>query len=38
MHNGADDDGSGTVTVLEMAEAFTKPKPKATVPAVAYCS
>ncbi|GGG45956.1 M28 family peptidase [Hymenobacter glacieicola] len=26
VHNGADDDGSGTVTVLEMAEAFTKAK------------
>ncbi|GAB3300457.1 M28 family peptidase [Hymenobacter tenuis] len=26
VHNGADDDGSGTVTVLEMAEAFVKAK------------
>lgn len=26
VHNGADDDGSGTVTVLEMAQAFTKAK------------
>ncbi|WP_426490125.1 M28 family peptidase [Hymenobacter sp. 102] len=26
VHNGADDDGSGTVSVLEMAEAFTKAK------------
>ena len=26
IHNGADDDGSGTVTVLEMAQAFTKAK------------
>lgn len=24
IHNGADDDGSGTVTVLELAEAFTE--------------
>jgi Zn-dependent M28 family amino/carboxypeptidase len=26
IHNGADDDGSGTVTVLEIAEAFAKAK------------
>ncbi|NJO25208.1 MAG: M28 family peptidase, partial [Bacteroidia bacterium] len=26
MYYGADDDGSGTVSVLEMAEAFTKAK------------
>ncbi|MCR5887778.1 M28 family peptidase [Hymenobacter sp. J193] len=26
VHNGADDDGSGTVSVLELAEAFTKAK------------
>ncbi|UOQ66673.1 M28 family peptidase [Hymenobacter volaticus] len=26
VNNGADDDGSGTVTVLEMAQAFTKAK------------
>ncbi|MCB2378768.1 M28 family peptidase [Hymenobacter sp. BT635] len=26
VHNGADDDGSGTVSVLEMAQAFTKAK------------
>ncbi|WP_019946546.1 M28 family peptidase [Hymenobacter aerophilus] len=26
VHNGADDDGSGTVTVLEMAQAFQKAK------------
>ena len=26
VHNGADDDGSGTVTVLEMAQAFVKAK------------
>ncbi len=26
VYNGADDDGSGTVSVLEMAEAFTKAK------------
>ncbi|MCC3155757.1 M28 family peptidase [Hymenobacter sp. 15J16-1T3B] len=26
VHNGADDDGSGTVSVLEMAEAFTQAK------------
>jgi Zn-dependent M28 family amino/carboxypeptidase len=26
VHNGADDDGSGTVTVLEMAQAFIKAK------------
>ncbi|AYA38231.1 M28 family peptidase [Hymenobacter oligotrophus] len=26
VHNGADDDGSGTVSVLEMAEAFVKAK------------
>ncbi len=28
IHNGADDDGSGTVTVLEIAEAFAKAKAK----------
>ncbi|UOQ54487.1 M28 family peptidase [Hymenobacter cellulosivorans] len=26
VHNGADDDGSGTVSVLELAQAFTKAK------------
>lgn len=26
IHNGADDDGSGTVAILELAEAFTKAK------------
>ncbi|TGE05321.1 M28 family peptidase [Hymenobacter fodinae] len=26
VHNGADDDGSGTVSVIEMAQAFTKAK------------
>jgi Zn-dependent M28 family amino/carboxypeptidase len=32
VHNGADDDGSGTVTVLEMAQAFTKAKAEGSGP------
>ena len=30
IHNGADDDGSGTVTVLEIAEAFSQAAAKST--------
>jgi hypothetical protein len=32
IHNGADDDGSGTTTVLELAEAFTKAAKKGDGP------
>ncbi|RTQ53801.1 M28 family peptidase [Hymenobacter gummosus] len=32
VHNGADDDGSGTVSVLEMAEAFVKAKAEGNGP------
>ncbi len=32
INNGADDDGSGTVSVLEIAEAFTKAKEKGFAP------
>ncbi|UYZ61894.1 M28 family peptidase [Hymenobacter weizhouensis] len=32
VHNGADDDGSGTVTVLELAQAFTKAKAEGRAP------
>jgi Zn-dependent M28 family amino/carboxypeptidase len=32
IHNGADDDGSGTVTVLEIAEAFAKAKAAGQAP------
>lgn len=32
INNGADDDGSGTVTVLELAEAFTKAKAEGYTP------
>lgn len=30
IYNGADDDGSGTVALIEMAKAFTKAKNKGT--------
>lgn len=32
IHNGADDDGSGTVAVLELAQAFTKAKEEGNGP------
>lgn len=32
IHNGADDDGSGTATVIELAEAFVKAKAKGKGP------
>ncbi|TAE01041.1 MAG: M28 family peptidase [Bacteroidetes bacterium] len=32
INNGADDDGSGTVTVMELAEAFTKAKAEGKAP------
>jgi hypothetical protein len=31
IHNGADDDGSGTVGVVELAEAFSQARPKRSV-------
>jgi hypothetical protein len=38
IYNGADDDGSGTVAVLSMAEAFAhSPRPKRSIIFVWYC-
>ena len=38
INYGADDDGSGTVSILEMAEAFVKAKQKAMVRGAALYS
>ena len=37
IYYGADDDGSGTVGVLELAEAFAKQKQLARAPGEVFC-
>ncbi len=37
IYHGADDDGSGTVTILELAEAFAKAKSSRSWPEAHYC-
>ena len=38
VFNGADDDGSGTSTVMELARVFAEAKKAATAPGGAWCS